>query len=375
MRRHSITPRPNWEETVNSQGCTFYLTDDHPYWDESAYYRFSEFEVNDLERATYELNKMCLKAVEHVIRHRLYAQFSIPSGFEKWIEQSWEHDELTIYGRFDLAFDGAGIKLLEYNADTPTGLIEAAVIQWFWMKDVFKNDQITDQFNSIHERLIEAWQVLKSQATGTVYFTSIDDRYEDYMTTNYLRDTAIQAGLKTQYIEIDAIGWNARHGAFVDERERAMDTVFKLYPWEWLTREKFGVHLLQNSTRWLEAPWKMLLSNKALLVVLWELFPNHSLLLPAYFEPKFPDYVRKPILGREGANTQIVVNGNVLQETGGDYQGPWVYQQYHALPEFSGNFPVIGSWMVNGYACGIGIREETSRITTNKSRFVPHVFA
>lgn len=374
MQRHTITPRANWEEIVNSQGCTFYLTDDRPYWDESTYYRFSEFEVNALERATYELNEMCLKAVEHIIRQRLYARFSIPAGFQTWIEQSWERDELTIYGRFDLAFDGSSIKMLEYNADTPTGLIEAAVIQWFWMKEVFKNEPRTDQFNALHERLIEAWTVLKAQSKNTVYFASIDDRYEDYMTTNYLRDTAIQAGLKTEYIEIEAIGWNAARGVFVDERERPLQTVFKLYPWEWLVREDFGKHLLHNTTRWLEAPWKMLLSNKALLVVLWELFPHHPLLLPASFEASLPDYVRKPILGREGANTQIMVDGTVLQETQGDYKGPWVYQQYQALPEFDGNFPIIGSWMVNGYACGVGIREERNRITTNKSRFVPHIF-
>jgi glutathionylspermidine synthase len=374
MRRHTITPRANWEQIVNSQGCTFYLTDGRPYWDESAYYQFREWQINDIERATYELDKMCLKAVEHVIRHRLYARFAIPTGFESWIERSWERDEHTIYGRFDLACNGETIKLLEYNADTPTGLIEASVIQWFWMKDVFQSEPQTDQFNLLHERLIEAWQSLKSPETGIVYFSSIDDRYEDYMTTQYLRDTAIQAGLKTEYIEIDTIGWNARRQSFVDKRERPMKTVFKLYPWEWLVREPFGQHLLADTTRWLEAPWKMLLSNKALLVTLWELFPDHPLLLPASFEPLVGSYVRKPILGREGANTEIVLNGQLAQKTSGGYGAPWVYQQYHALPEFGGNFPVIGSWMINGHACGLGIREETSRITTNKSRFVPHIF-
>ena len=374
MQRNSITPRADWEDIVNAQGCTFYLTDGRPYWDESAYYRFTERQINDLERATYELNSMCVKAVEHAVRHHLYARFAIPPGFHAWIERSWERDEHTIHGRFDLAYDGTTIKLLEYNADTPTGLIEAAVIQWFWMKDVFKNEPHTDQFNSIHERLLEAWTAFKPHVRGTLYFTSIDDRYEDYMTVNYLRDTAIQAGLKTEYIEIDAIGWDARRQTFVDVRERPISTVFKLYPWEWLVREEFGQHLLRDSTRWLEAPWKMLLSNKALLVLLWELFPEHPLLLPASLEPTGRSYVRKPILGREGANMRMVVNGRLIQETAGGYGEPWIYQQYHALPEFGGNVPVIGSWMVNGYACGIGIREETNRITTNKSRFVPHVF-
>lgn len=162
MRHYTIPPRANWENIVNSQGCTFYLTDGRPYWDESAYYRFSSHEIDELERATQELNNLCLQAVEHVIRHRQYARFAIPPGFESWIERSWEQEELTIYGRFDLAFDGSSIKLLEYNADTPTGLIEAAVIQWFWMKDVFTDEPHPDQFNSLHERLIEAWQTLKA---------------------------------------------------------------------------------------------------------------------------------------------------------------------------------------------------------------------
>jgi glutathionylspermidine synthase len=45
------------------------------------------------------------------------------------------------------------------------------------------------------------------------------------------------------------------------------------------------------------------------------------------------------------------------------------------VPNFAGNHPVVGSWMVNGYACGIGVREDTKLVTGNTSRFVPHVFA
>ena len=44
------------------------------------------------------------------------------------------------------------------------------------------------------------------------------------------------------------------------------------------------------------------------------------------------------------------------------------------MPEFAGNYPVIGSWLVNGYACGIGIREDKTFVTTDDSRFVPHLF-
>src|SRR6476620_4290839 len=160
MRRYNIQPRENWTKTVESQGFHFHSVDEEPYWDESVYYLFTAAQIDTLERATYELDRMCLDAVQHVIDNNLLAQFQIPVAFEEWIKRSWDRDELTIYGRFDLVYDGTGQpKLLEYNADTPTALLEAAVIQWYWMKDT---NPSLDQFNSIHDRLIEAWKSFAS---------------------------------------------------------------------------------------------------------------------------------------------------------------------------------------------------------------------
>jgi glutathionylspermidine synthase len=239
------------------------------------------------------------------------------------------------------------------------------------MKDVFPD---ADQFNSIHDRLIEAWKRWAVVLQRGVYFSSIRGHIEDYMTVNYLRDTAIQAGLKTEYIEVERIGWNESAEEFRDDSERHIVNCFKLYPWEWMVREAFGPALLANTTRWLEAPWKMLLSNKAILAVLWELFPDNQYLLESSLQPLTGSFVRKPLLAREGANIQIVVDGVVLHETGGDYAGPYVYQRYQPLPMIEGSFPLIGSWMVNGWACGMGIREDQTPITGNLSRFVPHIF-
>lgn len=373
MQRLPTNPRPNWQATVESQGFHFHTLDGQPYWDESAYYQFSSSQIDDLEKATYELNRMCLQAVQHVIDQRLFGPFGIPEDFADWVANSWEIDELTIYGRFDLAYDGQSPpKLLEYNADTPTSLLEAAVIQWQWMKETQPH---TDQFNSIHERLIEAWSAVKPTAKGTVYFSSLKGHVEDYMNVNYMRDTAMQAGLQTEYLAIDDIGWDEPRRLFVDLREQPIHEMFKLYPWEWLIREAFGRHLIWYPTRWFEPPWKMILSNKAILAVLYELFPDSPYLLPAAFEPLSDSYVKKPTLAREGANITMVANGQIELETGGDYGGPFIYQDLHRLPEFDGNYPVIGSWMVNGYACGIGIREDRSPITQNLSRFIPHVFS
>jgi glutathionylspermidine synthase len=353
----------------------YHTADGVPYWDESAYYQFSTAEIDALEAATYALDKMCLDAVEHVIHEDLFDRFLIPPPYRDYIRQSWEHDELSIYGRFDLAFDGKQPpKLLEYNADTPTALLEAAVVQWFWLRDCLPGQQ---QFNSIHDRLLEAFQLLRQKTEERFYFTALAGCVEDYMTVNYLRDVAIQAGFETAYLDVEEIGWHAGRGVFTDRQENAIRLCFKLYPWEWMQRDQFGPFLMRAACRWLEAPWKALLSNKAILPVLWELNPQSPYLLQTALEP-LPggDYVQKPILGREGANIQIFEGGKLFLKSEGPYQGPAVYQELWPLPRFDDRyFPVIGSWMVNGWACGIGIREDENLITGNLSRFVPHVFS
>ncbi|HET6248106.1 MAG TPA: glutathionylspermidine synthase family protein [Tepidisphaeraceae bacterium] len=373
MRRLQIQPRANWQQTVESFGFHFHTINDVPYWDESAYYEFASAEIDTLEKATYELDKMCLAAAQHVIDEKQFDRFQIPPAYVPWLMQSWERDEHTICGRFDLSYGGGGTvpKLLEYNADTPTSLLEASVIQWQWMKD--RHPKL-DQFNSIHERLIEAWAAVRPSTRGAMYFTCVGDNVEDFMTTTYLRDTAMQAGLDTRYVDIEKVGWNFDRRLFVDEAELHISDCFKLYPWEWLIRERFANMLLNDNTRWLEAPWKMLLSNKAILPMLHELFPQSPYILAAAFEPVGRNYVKKPVLGREGANVEVIVDGKTILSTPGEYGEPFVYQEYAPPPGFDGHHPVIGSWMVNGYACGIGIREDMSPVTQNTSRFVPHVF-
>jgi len=382
MRRIPTAPRSGWREIVESQGLLFHSIGGEPYWDEGAYYLFEAGEVDRIEEATQSLDAMCLEAVEHVIEGGRLDELGIPEAFHDFVARSWERDEHTIYGRFDLSFDGNGPpRLLEYNADTPTSLLEASVIQWFWFRDLLASGgdrpekSRFDQFNSIHERLIEAWDRVRRELGPRVSFAALANVVEDEMTASYLRDTAIQAGLQTQSLAIEEIGWHAGRRAFTDLRERPLEILFKLYPWEWLLREQFGANLPAARTRFLEPPWKMALSSKAILVVLHELFPESPYLLPAAYEPIGETHVIKPIHSREGANVAIVRDGRVVAETGGEYgDGPVIYQGYRPLPDFGGRFPVVGSWIVNGHACGIGIREDDGPITRNTSRFLPHLF-
>lgn len=375
MRRIPSTPRDNWQEKVEEAGLLWH-SGEQPYWDESAFYEFTAKEVDTLEAATNELESMTLAAVQHIIDHKLYSRMGIPENAVPLIESSWEAEPPALYGRVDLAYDGVNPpKLLEYNADTPTSLVEAAVVQWYWLQDLFPK---RDQFNSIHERLIALWKELAAYLPAQrIDFCSMDDR-EDGMTVTYLEDTARQAGLAASSFPIREIGWNGRE--FVGPDDRVLTAVFKLYPWEWMVREQFAKHLQTASTIWMEPPWKMLLSNKGLLPVLWNLYPRHPYLLEASFDSPglMMSWVKKPLLGREGANITLHAPGMHI-ETDGDYgEEGFIYQEAASLANNDGRYAVIGSWLIGheegNVAGGMGVRESDSPITTNTSRFVPHLF-
>ena len=351
---------------------TYHSHEAGPYWDESAAYELSAKEVNALEAAANALHYLCIEAAEAVIKNEWWPRLGIPELAIPSILGSWKRDDFSLYGRFDLSFDGhTPPKLLEYNADTPTALVEASVAQWFWLQDLHQG---ADQFNSIHERLIAAWARCPAR---TIHFSSIKENLEDEQTVLYLRDTCEQAGRRTLPVHIEDVGWDRRQDCFVDLENRHIEHCLKLYPWEWLWHEEFGAHLAKDRVRFIEPAWKMLLSNKGLLPILWELFPDHPNLLPAYdfAAPLGGRYVRKPKLSREGSNVTWVEGSVVVEETSGDYgHEGHVYQAPATMPEFDGQRPVFGVWVVDHEAAGLGIREDTRRITGNLSRFVPHYF-
>lgn len=376
MIRKEHPPRLDWQDRVEEYGLVYHSFEGEPYWYESAHYELTAAEVDAIETATTELHRICLEAVDTVVKNEWYQPFGIPQAFWDTIKWSWENQRPGLYGRFDLGFDGfRPPKMFEYNADTPTALLEAAVIQWQWLQ-AFEPE--TDQFNSIWEGLVETWQLLKSAGRvpeGKAWFAH-DEDFEDLMTVTCLRETAEEAGIETVGLHLDDIGWSSLRRAFVDAEDQPMRTLFKLYPYEFLVKDEFAGHFVQTyrEHHWLEPAWKMVLSNKAILAILWEMFPNHANLLPAFLEepPSTQGFVRKPILGREGANVTIY---GWKDETEGPYgEGGYVYQGRFDTPSFGGFYPVIGSWVIGNEARGIGIRESASLVTDDRAHFVPHLF-
>jgi glutathionylspermidine synthase len=371
MKRLPLTPRPDWREKSEALGFTYHTHETGPYWDERAHYVFSSPEIDELEAAANTLHQLCLDAAQVVIDREWWSRLGIPAAAVPSILDSWNRDDASLYGRFDLAYDGTTPpKLLEYNADTPTALIEAAVVQWYWLQERFPS---SDQCNSIHERLIDAWRHL---GAGRVHFAAVRDLPEDTQTITYLMDTCQQAGFETHALAIDELGWDAATSSFVDQSDAPISALFKLYPWEWLWQETFAAHLATAKNLFIEPPWKLLLSNKGLLPLLWELNPGHPNLLPSFPTADASlhgNYVRKPLLSREGANVTLVERGVTVEENSGDYGAEgFIYQALAPLPNFDGHRPVCGVWVVDHEACGLGLREDTRRITGNLSRFVPH---
>ena len=418
MNRVNLNPRPDWQSKVEAAGLAFHtpITMDEPYWNESAAYEFTVQEIDTLEAAANTMQGMCLAAAQHIIDQKRYAELAIPEAAIPVIELAWNQEPPALYGRFDFSWagerSGHAPKLLEYNADTPTSLLEAAVIQWNWLKEVTPNLKHPlhggdpDQFNSIHDRLIAKWKDLLPYLEQPVYFCGLDDA-EDQLTLVYLRDTAQQAGHQTIQMFMQEIGWNDQSQAFLDPAEDQMHSIFKLYPWESMLAEEFGPACLgtYQGMRWIEPIWKMLLANKGLLPILWQLYPNHELLLEAHFDtpsdlssfrnaggpafspattvaltPTMRNYVRKPLLSREGANITLIRDGQTILQTEGPYTGPAILQSLAPEATFADStnqprHPVLGLWMIDQECGGMGIRESRNPITDNLSSFVPHYFA
>lgn len=383
MERIAVPPRSDWKKTAEEHGFDFHSLEGDPYWDESAYYKFSLEQIeNELESAAETLEEMCFDIVDRVCAsEETMAKLAIPEGYWNYIAQSWKGKERNLYGRMDFAYDGKNPpKLYEYNADTPTSLYETSIFQWVWLEQAMERALIPkgcDQFNSMHEKLVAAFG--KLGIDGKLAFACARDSLEDKGTIEYLADCARQGELETQSLFMDEIGVDAE-GRFTDLEDVTIPWLFKLYPWEWLLREDFARHIPGSGTHFIEPAWKAVLSNKGFLPLLWQKNRGHPNLLPAFFEGDADarslgdSFVKKPLYSREGWNVEVTVKGVKHAAKDGKYGAEGhIVQAYHPLPDFGGVFPMCGVWLVASEPAGMCIREDRNIVTTDDARFIPHV--
>ena len=400
MQKITTPERPGWRAHAEEVGFTFADMYGEPYWDESSAYAFTLEQIEGgLEDPATELHAMCREAAAEIVgSEELMDRLAIPEAHRDLVAESWRRGDPEIYGRFDFAYDGAGpAKLLEYNADTPTALYESASFQWKWLEDQLAAGVLpagSDQFNGIHEAMVARFAEVFEEGSD-LHFTAVAGNPEDYGTVETMGWAAREAGLGAHYCDLDKIALSD-DGQFLDDEDRRIAVLFKLYPWEDLLRDDYADHVAGSGCLFLEPAWKAVLSNKGLLPVLWRMFEGHPNLLPAFFEADLIEaragrgavaealaraedrlqagHVTKPILSREGASVSIHENGALLERSTNEAYGehPRIVQAYAPLPEFEGFRPVIGAWIVGAACAGIGIREDRSRITQDLSRFKPH---
>lgn len=376
MKRVRVDPRPNWVHRLEEiEFFGWKHLDGSPYWIEDACYELSATEVETLHEAATFCEALVNTEIGYAIQDSArLEQLGLNAQLISLAQMSWRRGDPSFYGRFDFAWDGLGPpKLLEYNADTPTALFEAAVVQWHWLVE---RDREADQYNSIHEQLIAAWRMLSRgiPAGGRLHLASLHDEIDDATTTAYLADCALQAGIETCRIDVADIG--LKNGHLVDLEDRPISHIFKLYPWEWLMAEDnaFAATFQECAIGVLEPAWRVGAASKGLLADLWRSAPDCPYLLPTFWEEAAltGDRVGKPILGREGANVKLRFADQNWDGGGPFADQPYIWQARAEMPAFEGQIPVFGVWIVAGEPCGLGIREDQAAVTGQGARFIPH---
>ncbi|WP_096019892.1 glutathionylspermidine synthase family protein [Campylobacter lanienae] len=348
-------------------------------------------EAEKFYEAANELYGMYVAAAEYVIDNDLFHELGIPFNLVNIIKASWENDvHWHIYGRFDLAggIDGKPIKLIEFNADTPTSLFETAIIQWAMLK--FNNINEAKQFNNLYEALVENFKRLITLEEDTskfdeyyegwkILFSSIAGNNEDENTTRLLEAAARDAGFECGFAFVDEVGFDDDEGIFWNEKN--WEYWFKLIPWEMIAIDESDLALIikniinNQKAIILNPAYTLLFQSKGIMKILWDLYPNHPLLLQSNFEPlKGKKQVKKPFLAREGANVSIInSDGNIEAQNGGEYDnGKFLYQEFAEFAKDSNGDSYQAGVFFAFEGCALGFRKGKD-IIDNYSKFVGHI--
>ena len=382
--------KPLSKEFLESSGFYWHTDHDNTSYVADELVLVSNTEVEAYYEAANELYDMFSQAGQHVIDNDLFHELNIPFNLVELIKNSWENDvHWHLYGRFDFAggIDGKPIKLIEFNADTPTSLYETAIIQWAMLKANGMDE--AQQFNTVFDALKENFKRLvvldgDTEAFAQYYdgwkilFSSIRGNIEDENTTRLLQIAANEAGFNTDFAYVDEVGFNAQEGIF--KADENFEFWFKLIPWENIAIDESDLALLldeivrEQKAIILNPAYTLIFQSKAFMKILWDLFPNHPLLLKTAYAPlEGEKQVEKRAFGREGANTIIYdENKQVLASVEGEYGNfKAIYQEYAHLPvDTQGRSYQAGVFFAYE-GCGLGFRRG-SLIMENFSKFVGH---
>ena len=390
MKLKKIKPLTN--DYMESIGFSWHSDIDNTKYISDEFVSITTKEAEAYYDATNKLYEMYIKAAEYVIENNLFHDLDIPFNLVEIIKKSWEDDvHWHLYGRFDLAggIDNTPIKLIEFNADTPTSLFETSIIQWATLK--FNGYDESGQFNSLYEAIgdnfkrlvtldsdIEKFEEYYSKLNWKILFSSIKGNTEEEHTVRLLQHIATEAGFVTDFSYIEDVDFSD-DGISINDQN--FEFWFKLIPWENIAIDEGELALIlteiiNNQKAIICNPaYTLLFQSKGIMTILWDLYPNHPLLLETSFEPlNNTKQVEKMCFGREGANIAIIDSDNsLLHKTDGEYDNfKPIYQEYYQFPRDShGDYYQAGVFY-SYEACGLGFRKG-GQILNNMSKFVGHI--
>ncbi|EPW7417085.1 glutathionylspermidine synthase family protein [Campylobacter upsaliensis] len=373
---------------LESIGFSWHTDEDGSDYLDNRFICVSKNEANAYYEAANELYDMFIAAAQNVIDNDRFDELGIPFNLIDAIKMSWENEvHWHLYGRFDFAggLDGKPIKLIEFNADTPTSLFESAILQWAMLKQNNLDEHL--QFNSIYESLMDNFKRLITLDESVeefeehyrgwkILFSSVAGNKEEELTTKLLAHIAKDAGFECDFAYVDEVEFG-EEGIFKNGVN--YEYWFKLIPWEEIAIEEGELAMLltqimrNQKAIILNPAYTLLFQSKGILKILWELYPNHPLLLESSYEPlQGKDFVKKPMFGREGANISIIKDDVKLQENIGPYgNNKMIYQQYYELNSSENEYYQAGVFFAYE-GCGLGFRKG-GLIIDNASKFVGHI--
>ncbi|WP_297443916.1 glutathionylspermidine synthase family protein [Sulfurimonas sp.] len=379
------------DDTLDEIGFSWHTDSDGSKYISDELVTITPQEAEAYYEAANTLYDMYVEAAEYVIKNNLFFDLGIPFNLIETIKKSWENDvHWHIYSRFDLAggIDAQEIKLIEFNADTPTALFETALLQWAILKSNDMDEE--SQFNNVYEAISNNFKRLITLFDDTdtfdanydgwkILFSSVEGNDEEESTVRLLQQMATDAGFVTSFEFLHNVHFD--ENGIYDSEGNQYEYWFKLYPWEDIAIEEPELattltNIIENQKAIILNPaYTLLFQSKGMMAILSKLFPDSPYLLQTSFEPlQGVKQVEKPVFGREGANTKIIeADGTTSLATAGPYDNyKKVYQEFVEFPKDAKGAKYQAGVFFAYEACGLSFRKGGD-ILDNMSKFVGHV--